>query len=230
MRIAVSILSLLLQSTWQEWNRRGEDQFRRAEIDESIRSFDRAIAMEPRLAPHHWQRGISLYYAERWKDCARQFESHRTVNPEDVENAVWHYLCVARIEGREAARKKLITVRADDRVPMAQIHQLFAGTIEPPAVLDAAGQDGNGRFYAHLYLGLYFESEGDPMRAKSHMIEAAGAADSRHYMGDVARVHVKVRKWAASTAGLPRPASSRPWSHPAASPGRNTSDSRPPAD
>jgi lipoprotein NlpI len=186
---------LLLQSSWQEWNRQGEDQFRRAEIDESIRSFDRAIALEPRLAPHHWQRGISLYYAEKWKDCARQFESHRTVNPEDVENAVWHYLCVARTEGKEAARRKLITVRADDRVPMAQIHLLFAGAAEPRAVLEAAGGDGNSRFYAHLYLGLFYESEGDAALAKSHILQAAGEPGSRHYMGDVARVHVKRRQW-----------------------------------
>ena len=61
----------------------------------------------PDEAPYLWQRGIALYYAGRYDDCRRQFESHRSVNPDDVENAAWHFLCVARAESPAKARAAL---------------------------------------------------------------------------------------------------------------------------
>ncbi|MEZ5353052.1 MAG: hypothetical protein R2762_10485 [Bryobacteraceae bacterium] len=191
--VFVSLLGA--QASWREWNSRGEQEFRDAAIAASIKSFDRAIQLEPRLAPHHWQRGISLYYAKRWTDCVRQFESHRTVNPEDVENAVWHYLCLAKIKGREEARKKLIPIQADGRPAMAQVHDLFAGKAKPEAVLAAAGANNDALFYAHLYLGLYWESMEDDRQARLHMEKAVRDYSAAHYMGDVARVHCSVRGW-----------------------------------
>src|SRR5262245_30685837 len=69
--------------------------FRNGRITESVAAFDTVAKMAPQAAPELWQRGIALYYAKRYKDCRAQFESHRTVNPNDVENAIWHFLCVA---------------------------------------------------------------------------------------------------------------------------------------
>ena len=89
--------AVIAQGDWRESNRLGEEAFRAGKIDESIKQFDLAIAAQPRLAPHHWQRGISLYYAGRFDDCRRQFEIHQTVNSEDVENSVWHFLCGSRL-------------------------------------------------------------------------------------------------------------------------------------
>ena len=43
-------------------------------------------------------------------------------------------------------------------------------------------------FYAHLYLGLFFESEGDAKKALEHLTVAADHKIG-HYMWDVARVH-----------------------------------------
>ncbi|MEZ5398278.1 MAG: hypothetical protein R2729_01335 [Bryobacteraceae bacterium] len=187
--------ALSAQVTWREWNQKGENEFRAAEIAASIKSFDKAIQLEPRLAPHHWQRGISLYYASRWKDCVKQFALHKTVNPEDVENAVWHALCVEKTKGREAASKDLIAVSGDGRVPMAQVHRLFAGRATPEDVSKAAGTDPNARFYANLYLALYWEFMGDAAKAKPHMLDAGAEPSANHYMGDVARVHCAVRGW-----------------------------------
>ncbi len=191
--VVVSLLAA--QATWQDWNRKGEEEFRSNGIAASIKSFDRAIQLEPRLAPHHWQRGISLYYAERWNDCIKQFELHKTVNPEDVENAVWHYLCLARARGREVARRELIPIKDDGRVPMSQVHDLFAGKTTPEQVLAAAGADTNALFYAHLYLGLYWESLEDEEKAELHLRKAAYDFSADHYMGDVARVHCTLREW-----------------------------------
>jgi len=181
-------------STWQEHNRRGEEEFKKGNMDASIREFDRAIHLEPRLAPHHWQRGISLYYAGRWEDCRKQFESHRTVNPEDVENAVWHFLCAAKTQGVSAAREKLIPIQADDRIPMKQVHDLFAGKAKVDDVIAAAGGGGlSGLFYGHLYVGLYLEADGKRKESLEHIRKAAEDYPASHYMWDVAQVHWKRR-------------------------------------
>lgn len=190
----VSLALFFFQPVWQEHNRRGEDAFKRADIDVSIREFDKAIEIEPRLSPHHWQRGISLYYANRFADCAKQFEIHRTVNPEDVENAVWHYLCLARAKNPAAARKQFIPISADDRPAMMEVHALFAGRSTAEKVIAAAGSNRSGLFYAHLYVGLYYEAQGERAKAVEHIRRAATEYPSDHYMGDVARVHLKLAK------------------------------------
>jgi lipoprotein NlpI len=191
------VLLALLQAQpadWREYQQRGENSFRQGNIEASIRDFDKAIELEPRLAPHNWQRGIALYYAGRHADCARQFESHRIVNPEDVENAVWHFLCVARSKDLEAARRGLIEIHRDDRVPMMEVYALFRGSSTPKKVLAVAGNNRSGLFYAHLYVGLYYEARGDAKGALTHIRKAATDYSADHYMGDVARVHLKRAK------------------------------------
>lgn len=172
--------------------------------DEALRHWDRQIAADPASGPHHWQRGIALYYAGKFKEGRAQFESHQTVNPQDVENAVWHFLCVARLESVAAARKVFIPVTGDPRVPMKEIHALFAGSSTAEAVLTAAkkqtGQTGaeslkNQQCYAHLYLGLYHEALGEADQAQTHLVKAAGEFRMDHYMGKVAQVHCQVRGW-----------------------------------
>jgi lipoprotein NlpI len=95
--------------------------FEGGRIADSVAGFDKLAAQVPRMAPQLWQRGIALYYARRYQACRAQFESHRTVNPDDVENAAWHFLCVARAESPERARAALLPVGPDPRVPLAQI-------------------------------------------------------------------------------------------------------------
>lgn len=169
--------------------------FERGRIAESVAGFDQVAALAPHLAPHLWQRGIALYYAERYRDCQAQFESHRLVNPNDVENAAWHFLCVARAGSPEKARAALLPVGPDPRVPMRQIYEMFRGALTPASVLSAAGTEDRARFYAHLYVGLYFEAAGDGRRALEHI---AMAADNRFapagYMHMVARVHLNLRR------------------------------------
>src|SRR4030095_5214325 len=72
--------------------------FQRGRVAESVAGFDKLVKLVPDTEPQLWQRGIALYYVGRYRDCRAQFESHRTVNPNDVENAAWHFLCVARAE------------------------------------------------------------------------------------------------------------------------------------
>lgn len=169
------------------------DEFMRGEIMASAAAFDRLVEVAPQFAPQLWQRGIVLYYAARYTDCRRQFESHRLVNPNDVENAAWHFLCVAREESPQSARDALLPVGPDARVPMRQVYDLFAGEITPEDVV-AAGRGPSGEFFAHLYLGLYAEALGDMATALQH-IRTAAADDYRRvggYMHSVARVHLQL--------------------------------------
>jgi lipoprotein NlpI len=175
--------------TWQEHNRLGEEAFRAGKLEESIKRFDQAIALEPRLAPQHWQRGISLYYAGRYDDCRRQFEIHKTVNPEDVENSVFHYLCVARLKSPAEARKSLIEIHSDTRVPMMEVYAMYRGESTPAKVLATAGRDRNALFYAHLYIALFHDANRRPADVAHHLRLCVEDFEADHYMGDVARVH-----------------------------------------
>lgn len=204
MKILTAFLVLttasLAEETAQSAFKRGVEMFFDAKPKESVEAFDALLKLEPRAKPELWQRGLSLYYAGDFKGGREQFETHQTFNTNDVENAAWHFLCVAKAESVEAARKVLIPIEGDTRVPMKQVHQLFAGKAKPEDVLKAAetgeGNDlRNHRCYAHLYLGLYFESIGDNAKAKEHMVKAATDYKMDHYMGKVAQVHVKLRGW-----------------------------------
>jgi lipoprotein NlpI len=164
--------------------------FRRGRIEESVAGFDRLVKLAPNALPQLWQRGIALYYAGRFKDCRAQFESHRTVNPNDVENAAWHFLCVARAESPAKAKAALLPVGPDSRVPMSQIYQMFRGELTVEQVLKAGGAQLESQFYAELYSGLYLEALGNPDEALKHIRNAAADRYSGSgYMHDVARVH-----------------------------------------
>jgi lipoprotein NlpI len=182
---------LKLRPKWAEaYNHRGTEHFKMAHIEQSLADFDRAIELEPAQAPYHWQRGISLYCAGRYDDGRKQFELHQTVNGNDVENAAWRYLCMARAGSVESARASLLPIEHDSRVPMMQIYALYRGKATVDDVLAAAAGAREGLFYAHLYIGLYYEAAGNAKAAREHITRAV-EQKVEHYMGDVARVHLR---------------------------------------
>lgn len=180
--------------------RDGVELFFAAKPAESSQAFDKLIALDPTSEPQLWQRGLSLYYADRFEDGRKQFESHRTVNPNDVENPAWHFACVARLDGLDAAREAMLPVGPDRRVPMREIIAYYRGEGDAAAVL-AAAEAGDERSqrnqlcYAHLYLGLFAEATGDAEAAEEHITLAAGRYSMDHYMGRVAQVHATLRGW-----------------------------------
>jgi lipoprotein NlpI len=171
---------------------RAIDDFERGRFAESVAGFEELIKIVPAYKPQLWQRGIALYYAGRFDECRAQFELHRTVNPDDVENAAWHFLCVARASSPEKARAALLPVGPDPRVPMRQVYQMFRGSLSPEEVLSAAGGSPAARFYAELYVGLYSEAVGRKELALEHIRAAAADrfASAGGYMHMVARVHL----------------------------------------
>ena len=186
------VLLVLAQSPQTIMDRAVAD-FESGRFAESAAAFDSLAKALPDEAPYLWQRGIALYYAGRYADCRRQFESHRTVNPNDVENAAWHFLCVARAESPAKAKAALLPVGPDARAPMREVYQMFRGTLTPEQVLSAAGSQPAALFYAHLYVGLYFEAQGMTARALEHIKIAAADRFEREggYMHMVARVHAR---------------------------------------
>jgi lipoprotein NlpI len=101
---------------------------------------------------------------------------------------------------------------------MMEVYDLFRGKLKPAAVLAAverdkppADQRKSRLFYAHLYLGLYYESLGDGKRALEHLTTAT---ENRigHYMWDVARVHRDLLRREAGKGAAPpsRPTSPLP--------------------
>lgn len=213
--LAGAIVGAVCPCGWGEEDPGPEQVFREAVAalfsgrpEESARLFDELVAARPADEPQLWQRGIALYYAGRFADGRRQFEVHRTVNPADVENAAWHFACVARQADPAAARAALLPVGDDPRVPMRHILALFSGDASADEVVAAADAGAetarrNQRCYAHLYLGLHAEACGDMDEARRHMLLAAGPFSMNHFMGRVAQLHVRLRGWQPSPDGTP---------------------------
>jgi lipoprotein NlpI len=185
--------------TAEAYNHRGSEQFKLGHLAESLADFDRFLELRPDEKPGHWKRGTTLYYLGKFDEGRKQFEGYEKVDTNDVENAVWHYLCTARLLGADKARAKLLKIGKDARVPMMEVYALFGGKAKAEDVL-AAAEDGRPApaqlrqrlFYAHLYLGLYAEVNGDKKKALEHLEKAAGEYRIGHYMGDVARVHAEL--------------------------------------
>ncbi|MCS7045071.1 MAG: tetratricopeptide repeat protein [Gemmataceae bacterium] len=182
-------------------------EFRRLRFAASVAAFDKYIELRPEAQVTHWQRGISHYFAGQWDRGIAQFEGYQSYDRNDVENAVWRFLCMARRDGLAKARKELLPVGEDKRVPMRQIYDLFAGKLKPDDVLAAARtgeptkDELNRRlFYAHLYVGIYLDLEGDKEAALTHLRKAAEEHRINHYMWDVGRVYCDVLR-----RQLPRP-------------------------
>lgn len=179
------------------YQQRGILYFKAGHIEDSIRDFDRYIEREPKAKVSHWQRGISYYYAGRYADGMAQFEGYQEVDSNDVENAVWRFMCQVKKDGLDKARKDMLKIGADKRVPMRQIYDLYLGKMTPEEVLDIAKKTNaddkeavsRQLFYAHLYIGIYQELLGKKKEALDHLNRATEDHRIGHYMWDVARVH-----------------------------------------
>lgn len=193
--LLAALIALASAQSPREVMARAVDDFRAGRVEQSVAGFDRLAALVPDQAPELWQRGIAQYYAGRFRDCRDMFASHRTVNPADVENAAWHFLCVARAESPEAARQQILPVGPDARVPMREVYQMFLGRATPAQVLAAAGSDPSAQFFGRLYVGLYLEATGDRVNSRTQVEMAANDryAQVGGYMHDVARVHLSRR-------------------------------------
>ncbi|MDG2013248.1 MAG: hypothetical protein P8J33_07065 [Pirellulaceae bacterium] len=172
-------------------------------MPEAIKAYDKAIELRPVLKPRCWQRGLAYYFNDQFKLGKEQFEVHQTVNSQDVENSVWHLLCYSRLVGIEEARKSMIPIRGDQRVPMPEVLEMFAGNGSIENVMQAATKDSsangtirdNHLYYAHLYIGLFHDMNGDTKKARESMTRAIAVnpISKSQLMGSVADVYLRLR-------------------------------------
>ena len=193
--LAIGLIVCATVDKTSEYVERGMNAFRGGQVQESLIQFDRAIEIDPRIEPYLWQRGISQYCLGEYESGKQQFEIHKTVNPNDVENAAWHYLCVGKLKGKAAAKKSLIAINTDHdrRVPMKEIYQYLAGNADESDILRAADKADTpqARMYAHLYLGLCSEINGEKPKMIRHLKAASAQMLTHSYMRDAARVYLQ---------------------------------------
>lgn len=175
-------------------------RFMQCKINEAIESYDEVIRLKPDQQPFMWQRGLALYYAERFADGKAQFESHQTVNKADVENAVWHLMCSVKAgDSVETARKNMIPIEGDARIPMPEIYEVFAGRMNPDQVVSAAAESDDiqrSLYYSFLYNGLYYEMIGEQVKsieAIEKATKAMSSASKDQLMNQLAAIHLKLR-------------------------------------
>ncbi len=179
--------------TASQWIALGDAQLRGGKSREAVESFEKALALDPSATPHLWQYGIALYFVGRYEDGRSLFEQHRRVNPNDVENAAWHFVCAAKETDVDQARKIVLPAPRDPRPPMQAVLERLPGGEDAgieTAVKELKGspQYDSAEFFGNLYLGLIADAEGDLDRAVARM-KAAAATEMTHYMADVARVY-----------------------------------------
>jgi lipoprotein NlpI len=192
--------------------RSAEVLFLAGDVAASLPCFDRANQLDESLAPHNWQRGVALGCAGKFSEGADQFRLHHEVNPDDVENSAWYFLCVAKTKGKAAAEAALIPSRGDRRQPMMSVLKMLQGTLTPNEVLAAAEantKDGPDRklamFYGFLYVGLYYDSIGESEKARSALDRSVALAE-KDYMGRTAQIY-REHRFAKTPPTSPQPPS-----------------------
>lgn len=144
---------------------KGMQSFRNYDVESSLQYFNQADALaNGQLKPYLWQRGISYYYLDQFKEGSDQFRNDVKFNPLDVEEIVWDIACLARMDkdkdGGYPAQGEMMALpkgKKDRRKIMSTVYSLFRneeGTSEHD--LYKTGHDGNSsdEFYSLFYLGL----------------------------------------------------------------------------
>ncbi|CAI9294140.1 unnamed protein product [Lactuca saligna] len=179
--------------------RRGMVLFRQGDVAGSVAEFDNAIQLDPRQKAYLWQRGLSLYYLDRFEEGAEQFRIDVAQNPNDTEESIWCFLCEAQLYGATEARKRFLEVGRDPRPVMREAYNMFKDGGDPEKLVDVFSKGrASEYFYASLYAGLYYESQNEADKAKVHLVASCKSPYGERlddYMASLAKVHCQCRKW-----------------------------------
>ncbi|KAK9016918.1 hypothetical protein V6N11_079410 [Hibiscus sabdariffa] len=170
------------------------------DVPGSLAEFDKAIELDSRQKAYLWQRGLSLYYLDRFEEGAEQFRLDVAQNPNDTEESIWCFLCEAQLYGVDEARRRFLEVGRDPRPVMREAYNMFKDGGDPEKLV-AAFTTGPENFYASLYAGLYYESEKKSDAAKVHILSACNSPygqRSDDYMASLAKVHCLCRNWSSN--------------------------------
>jgi lipoprotein NlpI len=184
------------------YSRRGDARFFLGEFEAAVSDYGKMVELDASVDASHWRRGIALFYAQQFEAAAGQFERYHSFDNVDRENGIWRYLCQVKADGVANAQGGLLKYEKDDREPFGDVYRLFAGTIEPAAIVGRIERDElsdeereKRRFYAHLYIGLWHAVHERPQEAKPHLKRAVDnrwgptAGYGPKYMWHVSRLH-----------------------------------------
>lgn len=182
---------------------RGMDALLQGDFENSAWSLDSALYLTPDLTPRLWQRGLACFYAGRFEDGLEQLQADMQENGDDVEEVIWHFLCHCRLKGFVKAQEDgLLPLTGTPQVPpMVQVLKLYSGHGTVEDVFAAATSPGsspvlsyNGASalaYAHFYVGMYYQLQGEVGKAENHLRMAAGM-ESPDYIGKLMGMHYRL--------------------------------------
>lgn len=204
--------------TLRLYSQRGDLRFFLGDFPRAVADYSKMVELDPEVDTSHWRRGIAYFYAGDFKAAGEQFERYHSYDQVDRENGIWRYLSQRKALGQEKAREGLLKYEKDDREPFPDVYRLFAGTIEPKAILERINESKElspderekRLFYAELYIGLNEAVEGrneSAIRFLKRAVVNTWAEDAGygpHYMWQVARLHLEQLQRAAVPAAEKR--------------------------
>lgn len=188
----------------------GQDALLRGEMEKAQWAFNAKLYLDSphpdRGDPLLWQRALSSFYSGHTRDGVEQLECDMSVNGNDVEEIVWHFLCRCKLHGFEKAFSDgFLSLESGGEAtsstsppPMQEVLKLYMeeGTVQDVlrAAVDAEGaplesyNGTNALAYAHFYIGLWHEARGELQRARHHL-KAAADCKNPDYLGKVMGMH-----------------------------------------
>jgi lipoprotein NlpI len=157
-------------------HRRAEVFFRLGRFKEAIADYDKGIEFGlPHDKDSCWERGLAQYYAGDYRGGAEQFFRYHQVGVLDIENGLWRLMCIEKDEGLENARASMLTYSDKKRPPFPALLDLFLDKGDVTSVVQEATEEAKSTdqrttnlFYAHYYIGKYFEMIDDKEKSLQH--------------------------------------------------------------
>jgi len=185
-------------------HRRAELLFRLGRYAEAVKEYDLAATVgRPHDEYSCWERGLAQYYAGDYHAGAEQFARYHEVGALDIENGLWRFMCIAEDEGIEKARAAMFDYPRKVRLPFPALLELYMGRGTADAVFEEAengeiaeAERTERRFYAHYYVGKYFQTTGEQGRAREE-VTAALKYEIPHFMYACAEADARILKSAS---------------------------------
>ncbi len=181
----------------------GMDALLQGDFENSTWALDSALYISPRLAPFLWQRGVACFYSGRFEEGMRQLQADMEKNGSDVEEVLWHFFCRCRLEGfKKASEDGFLSLTGAPQVPpMIQVLNLYQGNGTVDDVFAAASNPNgspvlsyngsNALAYAHFYVGMFYEIQGEVDEAEKHLRSAA-EMKSPDFVGKLMSLHYQL--------------------------------------
>ncbi len=182
------------------YSARGDAHLFAGHFKEARLDFEKMISLDPSQDAPHWRLGIVYFLLGDYGKGAAQFQRYHAYDDHDRENGVWHFFCLAKVEGVEKARGKMLAYTRFDRHPFPSLYEMHAGKKSAAEVLKEVEEAAveveekeRRRFFAELYVGMEDWLQGRKKEAAGHLEKAVSnrwgrEVSQKTYMWQVARL------------------------------------------